>query len=80
MATEDILFRVKTPLDVVIHTTKDYWKIITTIKHPSMVKYKKEVKATLKNPDQIRRSKQDPRVHLYYKNIGKVFVCIVLIV
>ncbi len=77
MATQDILFEVKTPLGVTIHTTQDYWKIITTIKHPSMVKYEKKVKEALKNSDQIRRNKQDPRVHLYYKSIGKVFVCVV---
>lgn len=77
VAIEDVLFEVKTPLGINIHTTRDYWKIITTIKHPSMVKYRKEVKDTLKDPDQIRKSKQDPRVHLYYRNIGKVFVCVV---
>lgn len=77
VAVEDTLFKVNTPLGITIHTTKDYWKIITTIKHPSMIKYKKEVNGTLKDPDQIRKSKQDPRVHLYYKNIGKVFVCVV---
>lgn len=77
MVTRDVLFGVKTPLSVTIHTTKDYWKVITAIKHPAMVKYKAEVKETLKNPDQIRKSKQDPRVHLYYKNIGRVFVCVV---
>lgn len=73
MAIQDILFEVKTPLGVSIHTTKDYWKIITTIKHPSMLKYKKEVRQALKDPDQIRKSKQDPRVHLYYQNIGRVY-------
>lgn len=77
MASEDTLFEVKTPLNITIHTTRDYWKIITSIKHPSMVKYKKEAKGTLKNPDQIRRSKQDPRVYLYYKNIGNINVCVV---
>lgn len=77
MNIEDILFEIKTPLGITIHTTKDYWKIITTIKHPSMVKYKKEVKSALKNPDQIRKSKQDPNVHLYYKYIGKVSVCVI---
>lgn len=74
---ESVLFKIKTPLKVTIHTTKDYWKIITTIKHPIMVKYKREVQQTLADPDQIRKSKQDPRVHLYYKNIGQVFVCVV---
>ncbi|MBI2020737.1 DUF4258 domain-containing protein [Candidatus Daviesbacteria bacterium] len=74
---DEILFKVKTPLGITIHTTKNYWKIITTLKHPIMIKYKREVKLTLKDPDQIRQSKQDPKVHLYYKNIGKVYICVV---
>lgn len=77
MVVQDVLFEVKTPLGITIHTTKDYWKIITTLKHPIMIKYKKEVKLALKDPDEIRRSKQDQRVHLYYKSIGKVHVCVV---
>ncbi len=77
MAAKDVLFEVKTPLGVVVHTTADYWKIITTIKHPVMVKYRKEVKSALKDPDEVRRSKQDSRVHLYYKSIGKVWICVV---
>jgi hypothetical protein len=78
MLAETILFEVKTPLNVTIRTTKEYWKRITTIKHPIMVKYKGKVKEALANPDQIRKSKQDPKVHLYYKNIGKVYVCVVV--
>ena len=77
MTAKDVIFEVRTPLGVSVRTTSDYWKIITTIKHPVMVKYRKEVKSALSDPDEIRRSKQDPRVHLYYKNIGKVSVCVV---
>lgn len=71
------LFSVKTPLGVMIRTTGEYWNIIVTIKHPSISKYKHKVQETLKEPDQIRISKKDPRVHLYYKNIGTVYVCVV---
>jgi len=73
----DEYFKVKTPLGVTIRTTKDYWQQIITIKHPSIAKYESEAKGTLKNPDQIRRSKQDIKVHLYYKNIGRLNVCVV---
>ena len=77
MASKDILFKVKTPLGVTIHTTRDYWKTITTIKHPVMINYTKEVKDALADPSEIRRSKQDTHVYLYYTNIGKVNVCVV---
>lgn len=74
---KDVLFKVKTPIGVSIYTTKEYWQRIITEKHPSIAKYVDQVKSTLEDPDQICKSKQDPRVHLYYKNIGKLFVCIV---
>lgn len=77
MAVRNVLFEIKTPQCVVIRTTKDYWEIITTIKHPSIAKYTKQAKDALKDPDQIRRSRQDKRVHLYYKNLGKLYICVV---
>lgn len=72
-----MLFEIKTPLGVAVRTTKDYWDTIKTVKHPSIAKYARQVKSTLKNPDQIRKSKQDLSVYLYYKGIGKLYVCIV---
>lgn len=76
MADEEY-FKVKTPLGVTIRTTKQYWKLITTTKHPSIAKYELEVQETLSDPSEIRKSKQDPRVHLYYMSIGKIYVCVV---
>lgn len=75
---DDIYFQVQTPLGVTIRTTKDYWEIIVSTKHPSVKRFESEVGKTLVNPDQIRRSKQDQKVCLYYKSIGKLFMCIVV--
>ncbi len=77
MAAGDEYFKVGTPLGVTVRTTKEYWKRIIETKHPSIARYENEVKDTLKDPDQIRKSKQDPRVRLYYKSIGKIYVCVV---
>jgi hypothetical protein len=74
---KDVYFEVETPLGVAIRTTKEYWEIIISAKHPSVKRFEGEVEKTLENPDQIRKSKQDPRVHLYYKSIGRLFMCIV---
>lgn len=73
----DEYFKIKTPLGITIRTTKNYWQRIVTTKHPSIARYESEVKKTLKGPDQIRRSTQDERVHLYYKSIGRVSICVV---
>lgn len=77
MKPKDVYFEVETPLSVKIRTTKDYWQKIISIKHPIIAKYEKQVKESLKKPTEIRRSTQDPKVHLYYKNIGNIYVCAV---
>ena len=77
MNPKDVYFEVITPLGVRIRITKDYWKKIITIKHPIIAKYENQVKDSLNKPTEIRRSNQDQRVHLYYKNIGKIYVCTV---
>ncbi len=74
---EGVYFSIKTPQGITIRTTKTYWLKIIREKHPSIKKYKKQVQEALKNPDEIRESKQDQRVHLYYKKIGKLYVCVV---
>lgn len=71
------MFVIQTPLGVSVRTTKEYWQTITTTKHPSIARYVEKVKDALESPDEIRRSRQDPRVHLYYRNIGKLFICVV---
>ena len=36
------------------------------------------IKATLENPEQIRRSRKDLNVYLYYKKIDKNYCCVVV--
>jgi len=74
---ESVYFEVETPFGVKIRTTENYWRKIITIKHPIIAKYEKQVKESLKKPTEIRKSKQDPSVHLYYKDMGKIYVCTV---
>ena len=64
---KDILFDVLTPLGFHVRVGRSYWQVIVSIKHPVMAGHEKEVKATLENPDEIRRSKADPIVYLFYK-------------
>jgi len=64
---EEILFRVTTPLDFQVHVTRRYWGVITRIKHPVMRNREEDVKATLQSPDEVRVSKRDPRVYLFYQ-------------
>jgi hypothetical protein len=62
-----LFFTAQTPLNCSIRVTVAYWKIITQIKHPIMAGQEAEVQATLSQPDQIRRSRSDPNVYMFYK-------------
>jgi hypothetical protein len=64
---DPLFFTAETPLDCIIRVTVAYWEIITQIKHPVMAGKEAEVQATLTQPDQIRRSRSDPNVYIFYK-------------
>lgn len=67
MTEDHFLFNVLTPLGFQVHVTHAYWELITTIKHPIMAGHEADVKETLQNPDEIRLSKSDAQVYLFYK-------------
>ncbi|MGC8578650.1 MAG: DUF4258 domain-containing protein [bacterium] len=73
----EIYFSVKTPLNVEVRTTVEYWKYLITIKHPIMKGKEEIIKAVLRMPDEIRQSKIDKNVFLYYKWLDKLY-CVVV--
>lgn len=73
----DALFSVKSPLGPTIRTTTAYWKKIITEKHPSMQGREQEVQGTIARPEEIRRSKRDPNVFLYYRSVDSHHICVV---
>ena len=74
----EILYEVETPLGFRVRVTVEYWNVIVTIKHPAMLGREADVHDVLKNPDEIRLSRKDPDVYLFYKleRIGR-WVCAV---
>lgn len=72
------LFQVKTPLGFPVRTTIGYWKVITTVKHPSMAGKENEIKRCLSDPDEIRLSKRDRGVCLFYRRLEEKHVCAVV--
>jgi len=56
-----------TPLDFTVRVTATYWDLIVTIKHPLMSGLESNVKETLEKPEQIRVTRSDPKVFLFYK-------------
>ncbi len=76
--SDELLFEVLTPLGFRVRVTRAYWELITTIKHPVMAGRENDVKDALQNPSEVRQSKSDPDVYLFYKpeRIGR-WVCAV---
>jgi hypothetical protein len=74
-----IIFEIITQLKFPVRTTREYWDLITTIKHPNMVNRIEDVKMTLFEPDLIKRSKNDANVYLFYRKTadGK-WLCVVV--
>ena len=74
----NFVFNVITPLGFRVRVTRSYWELIVTIKHPAMAGHEKEVMQVLEKPEEVRQSKGDPVVYLFYKTqcIGR-WVCVV---
>ena len=63
----EIYFSLKTPLNIEVRTTVQYWEYLVTFKHPLMKSKADIVKSVLQMPDEIRQSKVDKDVFPYYK-------------
>jgi hypothetical protein len=67
MSDADVLFEAATPLGLPGRVTRARWELITTIKHPVMVGRESSVRLALESPDEIRQSRGDSQVLLFYK-------------
>jgi hypothetical protein len=74
--TGALLFDVLTPLGFRVRVTRTYWELIITVKHPVMAGREDDVQETLRNPDEVRQSKRDSNVYLFYRpeRVGR-WVC-----
>jgi hypothetical protein len=67
MLIEKIFFEVRTPLDFTVRVSLAYWDLIATVKHPVMAGLERKVTETLEQPEEIRVSKSDSKVFLFYR-------------
>lgn len=78
MVTADIVFEARTPLGFSVRVTRSRWDLITTLKHPVMAGREASVKQAFEGPDEVRQSRVDAAVFLFYKAEGsKRWVCAV---
>ena len=75
---DGIYFEVTSKLDKRVYVTKSRWSLIIKTKHLEIEGKEKEVKETLTEPEEIRQSKSDASVHLYYKHYGKLSLSVVV--
>ena len=61
-----------------ISVTEAYWQKIVTIKHPSMTGKDLEVRETLVDADEVRESRSDTQVRMYYRQYGLAHLCVVV--
>lgn len=64
---DDLLFEIQTPLGFAARVTANRWKLIITAKHPVMAGQESLVREALESPDEVRQSRIDQQVLLFYK-------------
>jgi hypothetical protein len=67
----DLLFEALTPLGFRVQVSRSHWELIITVKHPVMTGREVDVKETLEKPDEIRTSRSDLAVYLFYSSERK---------
>ncbi len=71
------LFSVETPLGFRVHCYEQYWQRKIVADHPIMEDRLGDVVSVLKEPGEIRRSKSDQDVYLFYNAVDNRLVCAV---
>lgn len=79
LVSADLLFEVEDVLGRKIRTTKNYWNKIKEVKHTELKFGIPEVKNTLKNPMEVRKSVTDETILLYAQKQEKHGILIVAV-
>ena len=72
------LFQVETPLGLTVRCTSDYWSFIVSEKHPVLKGKDQDAQDVLEKPSEVRQSKKDPNVLLFYGSSGSRWLCVVV--
>lgn len=70
-------FEIKTPLGFSVRCTKSYWDFIVSEKHPALRGHEEDIRTTLSAPDEIRKSRKDPEIFLFYRGNEPRWFCAV---
>lgn len=64
---DDLLFEIQTPLGFRVRVTRQRWEMIVSVKHPVMAGREQSVRAALVSPEEVRQSRTDSAVFLFYR-------------
>lgn len=73
----ELAFDVRTPLGFAVRCTRAYWEFIVTYKHPVLAGREREIMQVLADPDEVRESRADPTVLLFYRGASPRWLCAV---
>jgi hypothetical protein len=76
VAKKRVVFSVATPLGYRVVLSRDRWREIIRFKHPVLAGRESDVRESVHDPDVIRASTKDARVHLYYRAVDVGYVCV----
>jgi hypothetical protein len=65
-SADEILFEAATPLGFKVRVGRAHWEAIITMKHPVMAGREADVQNVLANPCEVRMSRSDEAVYLFY--------------
>ena len=75
---DELLFEVRTALGFIVRLPLTRWQMIVHDKHPVMDGRERDVAEALRLPDEIRRSRHDANVYMFYRRESPDrWVCIV---
>jgi len=72
------MFNVLTPLGFHVRCSEEWWRYVSSIKHPILEDRLDDVIATLVAPQEVRRSTKDPAVLLFYRAAAPRLLCVVV--
>jgi hypothetical protein len=74
----DWIFEVETPLSFRVRSSRAYWAFIALHKHPAIRGQRRGIMRALAEPDEVRRSRKDANVLLFYRKSGSRWLAAVV--
>lgn len=75
---KNVLFEAVDVFGTSVHTTKEYWEYIRTVKHQELTITIDQVIETITKPDEVYQSLHDPYIKLFYRTYDAFTLVVVV--